>query len=127
MTKPDSAAKKRWKAENTRNLVININRNTDAEIFQWLESLPGSYGKEVKAAIKEYIANHPDRPFWEEDETPKEYRYGMRLRGYSPGAQPKGVLRREDDQTGRYHDIIVYDRKLSADEIRAYELDEMED
>ena len=54
-----------------------------------------------------------------------EYRYGMRLRGYSPGAQPKGVLRREDDTTGRYHDIIVYERHLSADEIRDYELEEL--
>lgn len=52
-----------------------------------------------------------------------EYRYGMRLRGYSPGAQPKGVLRREDDPTGVYHDIIVYERPLTHDEITAYELD----
>lgn len=55
---PDSAAKKRWKAENTRNLVININKNQDKEIFLWLESLEGSYGKEIKQAIKEYINNH---------------------------------------------------------------------
>ena len=31
---PDSEAKKRWKAENTKNLVININKNTDADIFE---------------------------------------------------------------------------------------------
>lgn len=49
--------------------------------------------------------------------------YGMRLRGFSPGAQPKGVLRREDDTTGKYHDIIVYGRQLSAAEIAEYELD----
>ena len=61
----------------------------------------------------------------EEVEIPKEYKYGMRLRGYSPGAQPKGVLRREDDPTGTYHDIIVYDYRLSADEIEQYELDEL--
>lgn len=61
----------------------------------------------------------------EEIEIPEEYKYGMRLRGYSPGAQPKGVLRREDDASGKYHDIIVYDHALSADEIRAYELDEI--
>ena len=58
-------------------------------------------------------------------EIPEEYKYGMRLRGYSPGAQPKGVLRREDDTSGKYHDIIVYDRQLSADEIASYELDEL--
>ena len=51
-------SKKRWKAENTKNLVVNINRNTDKEIFDWLEGLNEPYGKLIKAAIKEYIANH---------------------------------------------------------------------
>lgn len=61
----------------------------------------------------------------EEVEILEEYKYGMRLRGYSPGAQPKGVLRREDDTSGKYHDIIVYDRQLSAAEVASYELDEL--
>lgn len=51
------------------------------------------------------------------------YRYGMRLRGYAPMCQPKGVIRREDDATGRYHDILVYDRELTDKELRDYELD----
>lgn len=52
-----------------------------------------------------------------------EYRYGMRLRGYAPLCQPKeGLLRREDDTTGKYHDILVYNRRLTQDEIRNYEL-----
>lgn len=52
-----------------------------------------------------------------------EFRYGMRLRGFSIGCQPmRGLIRREDDNTGRYHDILVYDRRLSADEIDSYEL-----
>lgn len=55
-------SKKRWKAENTKNLVVNINRNTDKEIFDWLESLNEPYGKLVKIAIKEYIANHKQAP-----------------------------------------------------------------
>ena len=54
----------------------------------------------------------------------KEYKYGMRLRGFSPGCQPKeGFLRREDDNMGDYYDIIVYDRPLAEDELRDYELD----
>ena len=57
---PDSESKKRWKAENTRNLVININKNTDKEIFEYLKKLDGSYGKVFKAAMKEYIANHKE-------------------------------------------------------------------
>lgn len=55
-----------------------------------------------------------------------EYRYGMRLRGFSPGCQPmKGFLRREDDTSGRYYDIIIYNRKLTEMELYNYELDEI--
>lgn len=53
-----------------------------------------------------------------------EFRYGMRLRGFSLGCQPmKGFHRREDDVTGKYHDILVYGRQLTEQEIRDYELD----
>lgn len=51
------------------------------------------------------------------------YKYGMRLRGFSPGCQPKGVAERQDDITGRYWDIIIYNRRLSEKEIGDYELD----
>ena len=51
------------------------------------------------------------------------YRYGMRLRGYSPGCQPRGVVRREDDPAGKYHDIILYGWKLTEKELADYELD----
>jgi len=54
----------------------------------------------------------------------REYRYGMRLRGFSPGCQPMiGLIRREDDTTEKYHDILVYDRRLTEKELRDYELD----
>lgn len=52
------------------------------------------------------------------------YTYGMRLRGYSPGCQPKfGFVERQDDPTGKYHDLLLYDRALSPKELRDYELD----
>lgn len=53
------------------------------------------------------------------------YLYGMRLRGFSIGCQPmKGLLRRMDDWfPDRYYDVLVYDRRLTADETDAYELD----
>ena len=52
------------------------------------------------------------------------YVYGMRLRGFSLGCQPmKGLYERRDDQTGRYHDLLVYERELSDAELRDYELD----
>lgn len=55
-----------------------------------------------------------------------EFKYGMRLRGFSPGCQPmNGFLRREDDTTGKYHDILVYDRQLTEQEVYAYDLDEL--
>lgn len=52
------------------------------------------------------------------------YIYGMRLRGYSPGCQPKeGFVMRLDDPKGKYHDLISYDRELTEKEVRDYELD----
>ena len=52
------------------------------------------------------------------------YTYGMRLRGFSLGCQPmNGFIRREDDPSGRYHDLLVYDRKLTDEELANYELD----
>lgn len=52
------------------------------------------------------------------------YVYGMRLRGFSIGCQPmNGFAERVDDDTGKYHDILLYDRKLTEAELRDYELD----
>ena len=54
----------------------------------------------------------------------KLYAYGMRLRGYSPGCQPKdGFVCRLDSD--KYHDILLYDRKLTEKEMRDYELDDL--
>lgn len=50
------------------------------------------------------------------------YIYGMRLRGFAPLCQPKdGFVERRDST--KYHDILVYNRELTAEELRAYELD----
>ena len=52
-----------------------------------------------------------------------KYRYGMRLRGFSIGCQPMdGFIERVDDPKGIYHDIIVYDRMLTGEEVADYEL-----
>ena len=51
------------------------------------------------------------------------FRYGMRLRGFSPGCQPRGVIEREDDPSGKYYDILVYNRPLTYWELMDYELD----
>lgn len=52
------------------------------------------------------------------------YFYGMRLRGFSPGCQPmQGFVERQDDPSGKYYDVLVYDHQLSDAEVRDYELD----
>lgn len=56
----------------------------------------------------------------------KEYRYGMRLRGFSLGCQPlKGILYSEEDPGGMYHDVLVYSRRLTRKELDDYELDDL--
>lgn len=51
------------------------------------------------------------------------HKYGMRLRGFSIGCQPKeGLVERIDDHTGRYYDILVYDRMLMGQEATDFEL-----
>lgn len=55
-----------------------------------------------------------------------KFSYGMRLRGFSPGAQPlDGFLERKDDKTGRYYDILVYNHRLPDKQIGDYELDDL--
>lgn len=50
--------------------------------------------------------------------------YGMRLRGYSPGCQPKeGLVERRDSPIRRYYDVLVYDHQLTEKEELSYELD----
>lgn len=56
-----------------------------------------------------------------------KFLYGMRLRGFSIGCQPmNGLIRREerpDIGTNLYYDIIAYDRELTEEECKEYELD----
>ncbi len=53
-----------------------------------------------------------------------EYVYGMRLRGFSPGCQPmEGLLEWKDATGTRYHDLLVYERRLTDKEMADYELD----
>lgn len=49
--------------------------------------------------------------------------YGMRLRGFSPLCQPmRGLIGVKDDPTGRYHNILTYDRQLELKEMEKFEL-----
>ena len=58
----------------------------------------------------------------------KAYIYGMRLRGFSPGAQPKeGLLFRKDSPWKKYYDLLTYSRKLTEQETEQYDLDLLEE
>lgn len=55
-----------------------------------------------------------------------EYKYGMKLRGFSIGCQPKeGFVRVEDSD--KYWNIIVYNRELTQEEIDNYDLERIEE
>ena len=80
-------------------------------VKKWLEDKPGrvQYNRTLKRSETIYVAR---------------YEYGMRCRGYSIGCQPtKRLVDRKDDPSGRYYDILIYDRKLSDQELYDYELD----
>lgn len=56
------------------------------------------------------------------------WRYGMRLRGFSPGCQPMaGLVAHREDTLGKYYDVLEYDRALSDKERLDYELDLIEE
>ena len=56
----------------------------------------------------------------------EKFFYGMRLRGFSPGCQPRGCIEYLEDPSGQYYNIIVYERKLTEKELLDYELDEVD-
>lgn len=53
------------------------------------------------------------------------YKYGMRSRPFSIGCQPKEGLVEvlESDETRRYHNVLIYDRRLSDEELYKFELE----
>ena len=56
----------------------------------------------------------------------KIYSYGMRLRGFSPGAQPmKNLIGAYEDPMREYWSILEYSRPLTAQELQSYELDSL--
>ena len=125
-----SSASRKWDAENALIFSVKFFKTSEADIIAFMDSKVDKAsgigrGTILKRALAMYMESEIAAGRYAKPSEKREFCYGMRLRGYSPGAQPKGVTRREDDTTGKYHDIIVYDRRLSADEIRDYELEEI--
>lgn len=58
----------------------------------------------------------------------KTYKYGMKLRGFSPGAQPMKGLKMAcepslERNSGKYYSILYYNHRLSQRDEKAFELD----
>ena len=52
------------------------------------------------------------------------YIYGMRARGYAPLAQPKeGLMEHWASAYEEYYDLLEYNRRLTEEEERKYQLD----
>lgn len=49
--------------------------------------------------------------------------YGMRMRPFGIGCQPKDGLVKFYATEGKYHSVLVYNRRLTKEEIYQYELD----
>lgn len=98
-------------AEKYDRINVNLQKGTKAQIIQASGVLGVSAAEFVRQAIQNEISR-------------LRFRYGMRLRSFSPSCQPKdGFIERQDDETGKYHDILIYNRPLSDEELTNYELD----
>lgn len=98
-------------AEKYDRINVNLKKGMKAQIIQASGVLGVSAAEFVRQAIQNEISR-------------LRFRYGMRLRGFSPGCQPKeGFVERQDDDTGKYYDILIYNRTLTEKEVADYELD----
>ena len=64
----DSIAKKRWMKENTTIIAAKLNNRGDKDILDYLSDK--ATATIIKAAIREYMVNHPSAPQREPDEPP---------------------------------------------------------
>ena len=53
----------------------------------------------------------------------KLYKYGMRLRGFSPMCQPMAGLVSAEEGDRNYYSYLYYERKLTDKEAEGYDLD----
>ena len=55
------------------------------------------------------------------------YKYGMRSRPYSIGCQPmENLIDIQDDNTGKYWNILEYSTPLTQEQIKHYSLDDLQ-
>lgn len=100
-----------FNAERYDRFNVNLPKGMKSQIIM----ASGVCGMKTSEFIRQAIQNEISR---------LRFRYGMRLRGFSPGCQPKdGFIDRQDDDTGKYYDILIYNRPLTEKEVADYELD----
>ena len=109
--------------QNSLVISLKLNRKTEADI---IEALPdagsGDRQRFIKTAIRAAMApaEGPEKP------EKAVYCYGMRARYFSIGTQPKeGLLGAIDSPDRRWYNVVCYSRRLTADEVRDYELDDI--
>lgn len=59
-TMADTQAHATWMKENTVKLSLRFQKSTDSDIIEFLDGRPKQ--ATIKAALREYIENHKDRP-----------------------------------------------------------------
>lgn len=58
---PDSKAKREWDASNTVFIGLKLNRNTDADLLEFLETVHSKQGA-IKEALRAYIESKTKAP-----------------------------------------------------------------
>lgn len=58
MAEPDT--QKRWAKANTVMMTFRFMKKSDADLIEFLADKKGTKGTIIKAALREYIANHPE-------------------------------------------------------------------
>ena len=58
-SKPETEAHKQWVKDNTVFIGIRLQNNTDKELIEFLSKQQSKQGA-IRAALREYISNHPN-------------------------------------------------------------------
>lgn len=50
----------RYQAQNVQRIGLNLNRNTDKDILEWLDKQESKQGA-IKTAVRYFLASHPEK------------------------------------------------------------------
>lgn len=98
-----------------------FNVDTD-KVKAGLNAIVDEHNAQAKSAPKKESAKEQESPAETAKNTVKEHKYYMNQRPVSPGAQPKGFTRFDEEDKGGKYGAIYYDHALTEQEIADYEL-----